>query len=453
MKIRNNDLLRGPLFSGVISYTVPIILTSVLQLLFNAADLVVVGRFCGSLSVAAVGATGALTNLIINLFIGLSVGVGVTVAHGLGSGDQEDVHRTIHTALPAALVCGLVLTVVGVAFAGSFLEMMDTPENVLPLSTVYMQIYFAGMTFTMVYNFCTSILRAAGDVTGPFVYLTIAGVINVALNVLFVTQFRMNVAGVALATTLSQGVSAVLVVLALMRRSDVCRLEWKKMRFYGRQLSKILRIGLPAGMQSSMFAISNVVIQSTINSFGDTFVSGNSAATNIEGFVYVIMNSFSQTTVNYVGQNSGARQYRRVRQVFWLCMACVCVVGIVCGGAAYLAGEALLSVYITDSQEAIACGMIRMAFVCLPYFLCGIMEIPTAALRGLGYSIQPMLISVLGACVFRIVWIYAVFPLQPTPQCLLFSYPVSWILTFVAQLIVFVFVYRRVVGGTPEGKR
>ena len=271
MKKKNQDMLHGPLLPNIISYTVPIILTSVLQLLFNAADLVVVGRFCGSISVAAVGATGSITSLIVNLFIGLSVGAGVTVAHGVGSREEEVVHRTVHTALPMALVSGAVLTVLGILLSEKFLTMMGTPENVLKLSAVYMKIYFAGVTFTMVYNFAASILRAVGDTKSPLIFLTIAGVINVVLNLIFVIFLHMNVAGVALATTISQAFSAVAMVVVLMKRTDAAKLYLKKMRFYRVQLMKMIRIGLPAGIQSSLFSISNVMIQSSVNSFGDTY--------------------------------------------------------------------------------------------------------------------------------------------------------------------------------------
>ena len=445
MKKLNQSMIHGPLFSGIVMYTIPIILTSVLQLLFNAADLVIVGRFCGSVSVAAVGATCAITNLIVNLFIGLSVGTGVTVAHALGSREDEAVHRAVHTAMPTALIGGAVLTVVGIFLSEPLLKMMDTPESVLPLSTVYMQIYFGGMIFNMVYNFCASILRAAGDTKSPLIYLTLAGVINVILNVFFVIVFHMNVAGVALATTISQGVSAVLVVIALMRRSDACKLHLRQMRFYKPQFMKMISIGVPAGIQGSLFSISNVLIQSSVNSFGDIFMSGNAAAGNIEGFAYVSINAFSQTAVNYVGQNVGARQYKRVGRIVGICLACVVVVGLSIGITAYSFGETLLSIYITDSPEAIAYGMVRLGCICLPYFLCGLMDVSTGALRGLGSSIAPMVISVLGICGLRILWIYTIFqiPQFHTPQCLYFSYLVSWTTTFVIQISVFLRTYRK----------
>ncbi len=445
MKTASKDLVSGSLLSSIIRYTIPIILTSLLQLLFNAADLVVVGRFCGSVSVAAVGATGSITNLMVNFFIGLSVGAGVTVAIGLGSRDEETVHKTVHTALPIALFSGVVLTVVGVSFSETFLKMMGTPENVLKLSAVYMKIYFLGVTFIMIYNFCAAILRAAGDTKSPLVYLTIAGVVNVVLNVIFVTVFHMNVAGVALATTASQAISAILVVRALMKRVDECHLDLKKLRFHPVQLKKMIRIGLPAGIQSSLFSISNVLIQSSVNSFGDIFMSGNAASSNLEGFVYVTLNAFHQTAVNFIGQNLGAKRMDRVYKTLWICLGCVIVVGLSLGFTVWSFGETLLSIYITDSAEAISYGMIRLSFICLPYFLCGLMDVTTGALRGLGASFAPMLISVLGVCGFRIGWIYTIFqiPRFHTPQCLYFSYTVSWSVTFLCELVAFLFVYRK----------
>ena len=445
LKVRSGNLLEGPLLPNIIQYTIPIILTSLLQLLFNAADLVVVGRFCGSVSVAAVGATGSITNLIVNLFIGLSVGAGVSVAHAYGERDAQAVHRTVHTAVITALVGGAVLTVVGVTFSETFLHMMGTPENVLKLSAVYMKIYFGGIVFSMIYNFCASILRAAGDTKSPLVFLSIAGVVNVVLNLIFVTAFHINVAGVALATTISQAVSAILVVLALMKRDDACRLDLRMVRFHKAQLIKMIKIGLPAGIQGSLFSISNVLIQSSINSFGDIFMSGNAAASNIEGFAYVCINAFSQASVNFVGQNAGAKQYDRVRKTVLICLACVFVVGLGVGLLFYTFAEQLLSIYITDSAEAISYGVIRMAFICLTYFTCGMMDSLTGALRGLGASMVPMVICILGVCVFRVAWIYTIFqvPQFHTPECLYLSYPISWVITFVFEFVAFLMVYRR----------
>ena len=445
MKSRSQNMISGPLFGSIVSYTIPIILTSLLQLLFHAADLVVVGRFCGSISVAAVGSTGAITNLIVNLFVGLSVGGGVCMAHAIGSRDREAMHRTVHTLLPTALVSGLVLTVVGVSCSRTFLTWMDTPEDVLPLSAQYMRIYFWGISFSMIYNFCSAVLRAAGDTRGPLVYLTVAGVTNVILNLIFVTVLHMDVAGVALATIISQGISAILVVLAMMRTEEGWKLELKKMRFYRQPLLKLIALGLPAGIQGSMFSISNVIIQSSINSFGPVFMSGNAAAGNIEGFVYASMNAFHQTALNFTGQNAGAGQYKRISRLYGICLACVTAVGITMGSAVYGFAPKLLQIYITDSQEAIAYAVERMAYICLPYFFLGMMDVTTGVLRGLGSSLTPTLISVVGVCGFRILWIATVFQLPQfhTPQCLYLSYLTSWIITLLGQIIAYRIAFRK----------
>lgn len=446
MARRNIDMLNGRLFPSIVSYTVPIMLTNFLQLLFNAADLVVVGRFCGSISVGAVSATGALTMLIVNLFIGLSVGAGVTVAHGLGGNRTEYVEKAVHTALPTAVIGGLIVTFIGVTFSETFLTWMGTPANVLPLSAVYMKIYFSGMVFTIVYNFCASILRAVGDTKTPLMYLSAAGVINVILNVIFVTVFHMNVAGVALATIISQCISAILVVRALCKRTDACHLELKKVHIYKEPLWKIIRIGLPAGIQGSLFSISNVIIQSSINGFGlDAIIAGNGAAANIDAFLYTALNSFHQTAVNFIGQNLGAHKYDRIKKTYLHCLLCVTVVGIAGGLAVYTFGESLLSIYITDSAEAISYGMLRLTYVGLPYFVCGLMDISTGALRGLGASVTSMMVSILGVCGIRILWIYTVFqiPQFHTMQSLYISYLISWLITFIIQTLAYIFIFKK----------
>ena len=445
MKLQSNSMTEGPILRNMILFTVPVILTSLLQLLFNAADLVVVGRYCGSLSLAAIGSTGAITNLIVNLFMGLSVGAGVTVAHMLGSQNDLGVHQTIHTAVPTALVSGLILTVIGIPMTRPMLRWMDTPDTVLGLSATYMEIYFGGIIFTMVYNYCSAILRAAGDSKSPLIYLTLAGVVNVILNLVFVIVFHMNVEGVAFATVISQAVAAVLVVLALMRRTDACKFSFRQMRFYKRPFLKMVQIGLPAGIQGSLFSISNVMIQSSVNSFGDVFMSGNAAAANIEGFVYVMLNAHQQTALTFIGQNTGARKFDRAKKILWLCLASVTVVGLTSGVSAYLFAPSLLKIYIPDSPEAIAYGITRMSFIALPYFLCGLMDVTTGALRGMGSSMAPMVVSVVGICVLRIVWLKTIFmvPAFHTPECLYVTYPISWIVTLIAQLVIFFKVYKR----------
>lgn len=446
MKNKSADLCEGPLISRIIFYTIPIILTGILQLLFNAADLIVVGRCCGSISVGAVGATGAIINLMVNMFIGLSVGAGVTVAHGLGSGRSEDVRRTVHTAIPTAIICGAVLTVIGLFFSETFLRMMDTPDNALPLAASYMRIYFCGTIASMLYNFGSAILRAAGDTQSPLYYLTAAGILNFFLNLFFVIVLKMDVSGVALATTISQIVSAVLIVRALIMRNDACKLELKKIHIYSRQLKRILQIGLPAGIQSSLFAISNVIIQSSINSFGSVAMSGNAAAQNIEGFVYTSMNSYSQTSLNFTGQNYGAGKIDRLKKIMIVCLVSVFCTGLILGAVALFFGKSLLSIYITDSQEAIGYGLTRMKYIMLSYFLCGLMDVTTGLIRGLGKSVLPMLITVAGVVGIRLGWIYIIFriPKYHTLPSLYISYTISWIATFVAELIVFIVIMHKI---------
>lgn len=445
MKFDSKSMREGPILKSVIVYTVPIILTGLLQLLFNAADLIVVGWFSGSDSVAAVGATGALTNLIINLFIGLSVGAGVAVAQGLGAGNGKQTSEAVHTAVPVAVISGIFLTVIGVFFSRNFLELMGTPDGkLLRLASVYMQIYFAGMTFSMLYNFGSAILRAAGDTRSPLIFLTIAGVLNVILNIVFVALFKLDVAGVALATSISQAVSAILVLLALMKRQDACRFEFKKMHIYKNALLRMVKIGVPAGLQGSLFSISNVLIQSSVNSFGAAHMSGSAAASSIEGFCYVTMNSFHQTALNFCGQNYGAGDFKRVKRITWVCLMTVAVAGFVVGNLSYIFGRELLKIYITDSPEAINYGMERLKFMVVPYFLCGIMDTTTGSMRGIGSSVIPMIITVVGVCVMRIVWIYTVFalPQYHTFSGLFISYPISWLLTFAALFISFTVVMR-----------
>ena len=445
MKRSNEFFLRGPLLPSILRYTVPIILTGALQLFFNAADLIIVGRYCSSDCVGAVGSTGATTNLVVTLFMGLSIGGGVCVAHALGAGDDNAAHRAVHTALPTALICGSIVTVLGIFLTEPLLKLMGTPEELLPLSKLYMQIYFGGMTFNMVYNYCGSILRAAGDTRSPLIYLCFAGAANVGLNILFVTQFGMDVDGVALATTLSQGISAVLCVRNLMRRTDACRLELKKMRIYKPELVKMIRIGLPAGVQNGMFSISNVIIQSSINSFGPAFVNGNSAAANIEGFMWVFSNAFQQASLNFVGQNHGANQPKRAAKALWLCLGSAFVVCLSLGLLASYFGEELLSIYITDSPEAITYGLIRVARIFPVYFLFGLMDSTTGALRGRGASLAPMLISIVGICGIRLGWIFTIFriPAYHTPESLYLSFPLSWAITFCGLLIAFTIITRR----------
>ena len=441
------DMTHGPILKKLLLFTVPLILSSILQLLFNAADVVVVGRFAqqGDLCLAAVGSTGSLTSLIVNMFVGLSVGTNVVVARAWGSGDHKAMEESVHTSMLVSVVSGVILAVVGVIGARVFLEWMNTPEEVIDLSSLYLRIYFAGMPANMIYNFGSAILRSVGDTRRPLIYLIIAGALNVILNLFFVIVLHMDVEGVALATIISQAVSAALVVICLMRSEGGLRLTLKKLRIAGNMLKEIARIGLPAGFQGVLFSISNVLIQSSINAFGATVMAGSSAAGNLEGFVYVGMNAFHQAAVSFSSQNLGAGEYKRIWRIAVVCQVCVTVVGLLMGVGVWFFGSELLRIY-TTSQEVVNAGLVRLSYVCLPYALCGMMDVMTGSLRGIGYSVTPMLVSILGICVFRVAWIATVCKLPACPDIdfVYLSYPISWIITLIAHTICFVWAMRRV---------
>ena len=439
------DMCNGPILPSVIKYTIPIILTGLLQLAFNAADMMVVGMFCGSASVGSVGATSSLTTLLVNLFIGMASGVSVVTAKSIGAKNTKDTVRLVHTAVPLGILAGAILTVVGVAIGPWCLKMMDTPGELLPLSGLSMRIYFCGMIPNLGFNFCAAILRAAGDTKSPMKYLTIAGFVNVTLNVIFVTIIKMDVAGVALATIIAQTVSFTLVIRALLRREDDCKLNFRQMRLDGRAVGSILRIGLPAGLQSTVFSISNVIIQSSVNSFGPSAVAGNAAAGNLEGFVYVGMNAFYQTSLNFTGQNIGAGKLDRVKKTLVCCLISVAVVGYCLGaGFRFFSGD-LLKLYIKDDPTAISCAVIRMTYICQFYFMCGMMETLNGTLRGMGASVLALLISVLGVCGVRLVWIFTVFrsPQFHSLDSLYFSYDISWLMCILVQITAVSILYKK----------
>ncbi len=444
-KKRTPDMLEGPLLKNIILYAIPVMLTSLLQLAFNAADLMIVGQYCEDVAIAGVGNTGPIIALIVNFFMGLSVGAGVTVAQALGAKDEDAIHKSVHTSIPIAIICGAVITAVGLIFSESFLSMIDTPAEVLPYSIKYMKIYFLGTIFIMLYNFCASILRAAGDTKSPLIFLAIAGVINVGLNLLFIREFDMDADGVAWATTISQGVSAILVVVALMKRKDACKLKLSKLCIHWVPFLKIFKIGMPAGIQSCLFAIGNVVIQGAINSFGSTFMSASTASTNIESFMSCIVGAMHQAALNFTGQNVGANNYKRVKQVFIRCMLCVFVGCIVLSGIIYLVSPYWLKVYLPDSPEAITIGIEKLGVICSTYFICGLMDVSAGGLRGMGISFLPMIISILGVCGFRILWVNTIFRLPQfhTHQCLFLVYGISWGITFIAQTTLWIIAYRK----------
>ena len=437
------DMVNGPLAGKLLLFALPLMLSSLLQLLFNAADVVVVGRYAGKEALAAVGSNGSLINLLVNLFIGFSVGANVVVARDLGAGREEDVGKSVHTSVTLSLISGVVLMAAGTILARQLLVWTASPAEVIGLATVYLRIYFCGMPANMLYNFGAAILRAQGDTRRPLYFLSIAGVTNVALNLLFVIVLEMSVAGVALATIISQYISALLVLQCLIRDKGALRLDLKKLGLDKRVIIRICQVGLPAGFQGNVFSLSNVVIQSSINSFNSTaIVAGSSTSSNIEGFVYTGMNAIYQTCLTFTSQNYGAGKCRRVDRTLLLCLGYVTAIGLALGNLAVFLGPQLASIYAPGEPEVVAQAVLRLQYVCSLYFLCGIMDTMVGVLRGLGYSVVPMVVSMVGACVTRLVWVATIFQVYRSPEVLYLSYPVSWTITLTVHILFFLFIRR-----------
>ena len=428
------DMTSGHLFKKIIVYTIPILLTGILQLLYNAADVAIVGKFAGKEALAAVGSTGALINLIVSLFMGLSVGSSVAFARSIGKGDRERANRVVHTAVAVSSIASVFLTIVGIVFAKDFLRLMDSPEDVIDKAAIYLKIYFGGIFFNLLYNFASSVVRANGDTKRPLYILVIAGIINVVLNLFFVLVLKMDAGGVALATVISQAFSALMIMLILFKETGPLNFSFNKIKIHKDVLVEIIRVGLPSGIQSAVFSISNVLIQSSVNGFGSSVVAGNSTAGNLDGFVYISMNSVYQSTLNFTSQNYGAKKEKNLFKVLGYSLILVTIIGSVMGISFYLLGPLLTRIY-TNDVEVIGYALIKMRYVCLLYGLCGIMEVLAGFLRGIGYSVIPMIVSLLGACGFRILWIYTIFASYKTLDSLYVSYPISWIITCVAHLI------------------
>ena len=450
----NLNMTQGPLLGKIIRFSVPLMLSGMLQLLYNAADVVVVGQFAGSAALAAVGSTGALVNLLINLFMGVSVGCNVLVARYYGSRDYDAVSQTVHCAMGSSVIIGVMASIVGLLFSTPLLRLMGSPEDVLPLASLYLRIYFCGMPFNIAYNFGAAVLRAVGDTKRPLYILSVAGLVNVGLNLVLVIFFHMGVAGVAIATVVSQIISALLVVRVLTLREDCCHLNVKAIHIYKDKLIGMIKVGLPAGIQGSLFSLSNVIIQSSVNSFGSIVVAGNSAAANIEGFAYTAMNAVYQACITFVSQNLGAQKPKRILKVMGICILVVSIVGLTLGNLMFLFGEQLLAIYCSDSEglqaEMIAVGLTRMKYLAVPYFLCGLMEIGCGGMRGLGWSWLPTSVSLMGACGVRVMWIFTIFRQIGTLNSLYISYPISWGITFAAHMLCFFFVFRKVKRTLPE---
>lgn len=438
------DMCSGNILGKMLTFVLPLMFSSILQLFFNAADIIVVGRFAGDNSLAAVGSTTALVNLLTNLFLGLSVGANVMVARYIGAGKDEAVSRTVHTSLTLSILSGAILTIIGTLGAKTILTWMSSPTEVIDLSALYLRIFFIGMIPNMLYNFGAAILRSVGDTKRPLYYLLGAGVVNVILNLIFVITLKMDVAGVALATVISQTISAFLVLRCLYKESSSIRFRADKLKIDWHICKDILRIGLPSGFQGLLFSFSNVIIQASINSFGATVVAANSAAANIEGFVWVSMNASHQAAVSFTGQNYGAGKLKRIPLVLRDAMIIVIATGVILGRGAVLFGYPLLGLYST-SEEVIVVGLERIMWVCGTYALCGMMDVMVGILRGMGYSVLPMIVSLIGACGLRLIWIFTFFRTDyfHKPVWLYVTYPVSWAITLSIHTICFIVIWRK----------
>ena len=436
-------MCNGTIMDKLISFAFPLMLSGILQLMFNAVDIIVVGRFSGSQALAAVGSTTALINVFVNLFIGISLGANVLAARFYAAGREEEMSQTVHTAITLALISGVVMAFVGVLFAKGALELMGTPDDVISQSTLYMRIYFMGMPFFMLYNYGAAILRAIGDTKRPLIFLIISGIANAALNMILVILFHMGVAGVAIGTIISQLISCVLVLTCLYRSEGSYQLRFSKLKINGAYMEQIFQVGVPAGIQSTVINLSNALLQSSVNSFGSIAMAGYTAANNILGFLYMSVNSITQACMSFTSQNYGVGKLKRMDKVLRDCAILSISIAAVLGGLAYSFGPQILTVYTSD-PKVINCGMEILAYTSITYFLCGIMDLFPGALRGMGYSAVPMVLSVIGTVGTRIVWVFGIFPNHRSLSVLFVSYPVSWILTIVLQVMCFYFVRKRV---------
>lgn len=437
------DMINGTIMNKMISFALPLMLSGILQLLFNAVDIIVVGRFSGSQSLAAVGSTSSLINMLTNLFIGISLGANVLAARFYAAGRHKEMSETVHTSIATAFVSGIIMIFVGIFFSRPALEMMDTPSDVIDLATLYMRIYFVGMPFFMLYNYGAAILRAVGDTKRPLIFLIISGVVNACLNLFFVIVFKMDVAGVAIATVISQMISCVLVISCLYKTDSVYQLRFKKLRIKWALLGQIFRIGIPAGIQSTLISFSNVLLQSSVNSFGSIAMAGYTAANNILSFLYMAANSITQACMSFTSQNHGARKPKRMDKVLIDGLILQVIVCLTLGVIAYVFGNQISSIY-TDDPNVIKCSVEILALTTIPYFLCGIMDTFPGVLRGMGRSTVPMILCLLGTVGVRILWIYCFFPHNRTLGYLFISYPTSWIATILMQLIYYFFVRKAV---------
>lgn len=437
------DMCNGSIMDKLISFSLPLMLSGILQLMFNAVDIVVVGRFSGSQALAAVGSTTALINIFTNLFIGISLGANVLAARFYASGKEKEMSETVHTAITLALISGIIMAGIGLLLAKLALRLMGTPSDVIELSTLYMRIYFCGMPFFMLYNYGAAILRAVGDTKRPLIFLIISGVVNAGLNMILVIIFHMGVAGVGIATVISQLISCILVLRCLYKSEGCYQLRFSKLRIQKVYLRQIFQVGIPAGIQSTVINFSNALLQSSVNSFGSTAMAGYTAANNILGFLYASVNAVTQACMSFTSQNYGVGKYKRMDRVLINCLILSVVISGILGCGSYAFGTEVLKVY-TEDPKVIQCGLEILSMTTVTYFLCGIMDLFPGALRGMGRSGVPMILSIIGTVGTRIVWIFMLFPQHRTLEFLFISYPASWLFTIVMQVICFYFVRKQV---------
>lgn len=430
------DMTNGPFLKKILIFSVPLMLTGLLQIAYNTADVIVVGRFVGKEALAAVGSTGSLVNLFLNVFLGLSMGSGVTVARHIGENNEKKVHDCVHTAILLSAICGVFVSILGFFGSSGMLRLMNAPEDVIDLATLYLKIYFLGSPGLLAYNFGAAIVRSTGDTKRPLYILTFSGLINVVLNLILIIVFHMGVSGVAIATIVSQYVSAFLILLYLSKMPNACKLKLNELGFDKAELKSILRLGLPAGIQNSLFSVSNVVIQSTVNSFGSVAMAGIAAGSNFDSYVYTCTNAVAQTTMTFSSQNIGAKKYSNIGRVYRHCLILTTVIGVVMGGAGCLFAEQIVGLF-SDEADVVAIGADRLLLVMPFYFFCSLMDVAASQIRGMGKSFEPMIVSLLGACGIRIFWIYFILPLNKTLTNLYWAYPVSWAVTFFAQFIMY----------------
>ena len=439
------DMCSGSIMDKLISFALPLMISSILQLMFNAVDIIVVGRFSGSQALAAVGSTTALINVFTNLFIGISLGTNVLAARFFAAGKAKEMSETVHTSVLLAIISGVIMACAGVLFSKTALTFMGTPSDVIGQSSLYMRIYFLGMPFFMLYNYGAAILRAIGDTKRPLIFLIFSGLINAGMNMILVIFFHLGVAGVAIATIFSQMISCVLVLRCLWMAEGSYQLRFSRLAIRKYYLKQIFQVGIPAGIQSTVINFSNVLLQSSVNSFGSVAMAGYTAANNIFGFLYAAVNSVTQACMSFTSQNYGAGKYRRMDRVLINCIILTVSVSLVLGGGAFLFGSEILKIY-TENEEVIQCGVEILSYTTVTYFLCGLMDLFPGPMRGVGYSAVPMLLSVIGTVGSRVLWIFCIFPHHRTLSFLFLSYPLSWIFTIILQVICFYFVRKRVYG-------